>query len=174
MREADFQNCMTRLSHSDYHVRLRAVRELASSGDSRAVPLLLKLLGDFDERDEESKVNRSAAESLSGFGEAALQLTIAALKPDPAFPAKQDNWRRYWAADALRFFKDARAVPTLIECLHAGNPRELVEGAALTLGHLGDRRALEPLRQLQKRLHREDGFVYMAVRLAIQTIEARE
>ena len=116
--------------HKDYHIRYRAVRALGETGDERFVGPLLEALGDFDTRDEESKVNRSAMFALVHIGEVAINPLIKALDKNPQHP--NDGWRRYWVTQTLRIVKDKRAVEPLIRVLE-DDDREAIEGAAEAL-----------------------------------------
>lgn len=158
------------LKQNDYHVRYKAARALGSQRDERAIVALLDALGDFDQRDEESKVNFSATKALAHIGEPAVLPLIMALKPNQSHA--QDEWRRYWVCYALGLLDDQRAVESLIDVLCQESKR-VIEGAALALEKLNDPRAIEPLTHVQATLKPQDGFVHTAVTEALETLRQK-
>jgi HEAT repeat protein len=148
------------LHNPDYHMRLRGVSSLASLHDPRTIDLLIEILGDFDEKDEESKVNRAASAALAHLGEASVLPLIAVV-------AQEGGWKGYWATQALGYIGDKRAVEALIEALQDGDSH-VQEGSVEALGQIGDKRALLPLHQA---LQTAKGYLIVAIREAVQRIE---
>jgi bilin biosynthesis protein len=166
------QNIFEKLSHDlyheDYHVRYKAVRALGKISDERAIEPLLEVLGNFDTKDEENKVNNSASDALIRLGEAAIVPLLEALNKNPQHP--KDGWRRYWVAQTLRRIGDKRAVEPLIRVLE-DDDREAIEGAAEALAELGDKRAIEPLKKaLNKPEVKQRGYTFLAVAKALRQL----
>jgi HEAT repeat protein len=151
------------LHNPDYHKRIGAVYALGNHRSERAIKLLLEHLGEFDPRDEDSKVNRAASVALAHIGEPALNTLIEALREKQGRP--DDRWRRSWVASTLGLMRDTRAVDVLIEFLQHEEIRGTVAEA---LAEIGDRRALEPLLQI---LPQSKDYALIAVRAAIANLQ---
>jgi HEAT repeat protein len=117
------------LSNTEATVRRSAVIILGHIRDTRAVEPLGMML--YDMHDE---VGHAAAESLAGFGAAALEVLSEALEhPEAGI--------RLHALSALSRIKDARVLPLIMQLLH--DPDRLVLKQAIqSLGELGEARAL--------------------------------
>lgn len=97
--------------------------------------------------------------SLEGFGEAASEYLIKALKDE-------DRWVRYLAADALANIGATKAVDALIKLLK--DPEQDVRfAAAASLGKLGDPKALTSLQEVMKN---DNGYVKIAAEEALAMI----
>ncbi len=131
------------LKDSDYRVRYHAAAVLGDIRDPYAIPALLEALGDYDARDESSRVNTCASEALAKIGAPSLAPLLAALPTRPNH--SDDQWRRYWVVDALGMLGNPEAIKPLIALLDDAAMRE---AAAEALGRIGDIRALEPLERL--------------------------
>jgi HEAT repeat protein len=120
------------LRHYEATVRRSAAIVLGHIGDTRAVEALGMAL--YDMHDE---VGRAAAESLAGFGAAALGVLAEALR----HPEAGIRLRAVWAMTKI---KDARVLPLLAEMLH-DHDRLVLKQVIQSLGELRDPRALAAL-----------------------------
>lgn len=161
------RTCITQLKNPDYHIRYRAVFTLGKLNDTRAIPILIEALGDFDKADEESKVNRTAGAALIRYGEQARDALITALAAQPDHP--HDSWRRYWTADTLRFFPSQATTEALIKLLQ-DTDRSAVEGAVESIIQLQVFEALSSLRQLYDQRPFPDGYIYSVLQRAIKML----
>ncbi|MGB3082799.1 MAG: HEAT repeat domain-containing protein [Candidatus Omnitrophota bacterium] len=180
---------LAQLESSDYKVRERAVWALDDIKDTRAVPALVKALGDNAWivryhaarvlgkikdpravpalikalRDNSSRVRENAAEAL---GEIKDPRTVPAL----AKALGDRSWLiREKAAYALGEIGDPMAVPALIKALKDSNVG-VRENAAEALGKIGDPRAIE---QLTRALSDPDKAVQESAQTAIGEIGTR-
>lgn len=159
------------LKSSNWRNRAEAAMRLGSSGQTKAVPALIRALDDDNEQ-----VRLAAVQALRMLRHAAAAEPLArsmeklAQRPQAqpaeyealadalgslgagAVPAllrllgSEEREPRRWAAHALGLTRDSRAVDPLIKRL--ADPRlEVRKSAALALGHIGDRRALAALVQ---------------------------
>ncbi|HEY3999365.1 MAG TPA: HEAT repeat domain-containing protein [Candidatus Xenobia bacterium] len=121
----------TLMADSQPEVRSYAALALGRTGSTDAVEALRRAL-----RDEGPNVRSNAIESLGILGarEAVPDLLDLA--------GSDDFFTVFPAIEALGRIGDERAVPLLIQHLH---DELLAEAAAVALGLIGDRRALEPL-----------------------------
>jgi HEAT repeat protein len=168
--EALFRLHSANVNHPDYHVRIRTATALGQGGDLRAIPLLIDLLGQFDPRDEASRVEVVASAALVRFGKQALDPLIQALAPQSEHP--NDAWRRYWIAVTLGYFRDQRAIAALIDVLQ-DSERDVVEGAAEALARLGADEALGPVQQALSRFKLSDGAIYTTLSQALAILYDR-
>lgn len=169
--EQDKINQLTvQLKHDDYHVRYRAVDSLGKIGNTQAIDLLLEALGDFDIRDEESRVNSHASAALIDIGEPAVSPLIKALARNKR--RRKDGWRRYWVAETLGWMRSEVAVEPLIKVLQ-DDDQEACEGVAEALERIGDERAIEPLRNKLQEFNETDGYIYIAISKALRTLTSK-
>ena len=135
---------------------------------AEAHPELCRLLWNLSQIGVLRRFNGQDLDTLAG----ATGRALAALPPD----ALTDFWhsltcaalpRRIAVAPALRYFKDVRAVPYLLDALNApGSIPELTGLIAACLGRLEDARALPALRTLSQsrdRLAREQARTAIAL-----------
>lgn len=123
---------MTAVESDNRGTRLWAVKRLATTDDARAVLPLLKAMGD-----EDDEIRAIAANGLRGFRPARVMGPLI-----KAFGDKNPDVREH-ALQIIVEFKD-KTIPLLIQAFR--NPNKLVRaGTALTLGNLGDARAISPL-----------------------------
>ncbi len=144
------------LTHYEATVRRSASVVLGRIGDTRAVePLGMTL---YDMHDE---VGRAAAESLAGFGAAAIGVLAEALR----HPEAGIRLRAVWA---LTKIKDARVLPLLAEMLN--DPDRLVLKQVIqSLGELRDPRAVAALTPIAD--NRNDRELSMLAREAIKALQ---
>jgi HEAT repeat protein len=169
--EKRFRTFITKLKNPDYHIRNRAISSLARLNDPRAIPFLLVALGEFDPKDEESKVNISAGSAILHFGEPVAEILIAALQPRP--DELYDGWRRYWVARTLGLIRDPRATQALIAAL-SDTEHRVVSAAAEGLGQIGDAEAISPLEAIEQTHPFPAGYLYTAVKLALERIRQKQ
>jgi HEAT repeat protein len=121
----------------DPHVRCYVAYLLGKIGDHRAVPELIRALGDTDR-----EVREQAALALSNIGKAAIDPLIAELQ--------SDKWQtRYRAVEALGKIADRKVVAPLLQALR--DERDHVRYmAAKGLRDIRDSDAIDPLIALLK------------------------
>jgi len=146
------------LTHYEGTVRRSAAILLGRIRDARAVePLGMAL---YDMHDE---VGRAAAESLAGFGAAALEVLAEALKhPEAGI--------RMHALFALSRIKDARVLPLLAEALK-DHDRLVQKQAIQSFADLGDPRALAALKPIAD--DRSDRELSMLAREAMKALQPK-
>jgi hypothetical protein len=144
----DVNSLLTMLESQDVRVKKAAITSLGKARDRRALPSLIRVLGD-----ENRGIREASVRALGGFGEAAVDPLIGSLgNPD---------WHiRMGSAIALRIIGDPRAVEPLIHALSDEN-RFVRREAAKSLGRIGDPRATEPLMAVM-----EDGDTGVRLRAA--------
>lgn len=144
------------LSNPEGTVRRNAAIILGHIRDTRAVePLGMAL---YDMHDE---VGRAAAESLAGFGAAALGVLSEALQHPEAGIRLHAVW-------ALTKIKDARVLPLLAGRLKDID-RHVLKQVIQSLGELGDRRALAILTPIAD--DRRDRELSMLARQAMKALQ---
>ncbi|CAG0947812.1 partial putative phycocyanin operon protein Z, partial [Anaerolineae bacterium] len=155
------------LSSQDKQIRLQAAKTLGKIADPRTIPSLISVLNDDD-----SRIRKTAADSLVQIGKPAIQALLVALKD-------QNPRTRSRAAYALGQIGDARTIGDLINAMaesgssvgrsaelaliKIGKPAvellinalsssssEICGHAIRALGKIGDGRAVEPLIQVFK------------------------
>jgi hypothetical protein len=156
--------------HADGYVRYKSLVLLTGFGDPRTADQMIEVLGSPNDRLREvayGYFERFPSPALSGrlinalekeqgeFVRPALVRALAALGEDPKIREAllRDVMRgadhfRSTVIEALGDFKRAYAVPRLIEVARLEGP--LQDDAALALGKIGDKRALEVLAGLQR------------------------
>lgn len=170
LTQKELEDWIVRLKHENYQVRYEAARMLGNFGDARAIAPLIEALGDFDKRDDESRVNRNASSSLLRIGEAAIPPLIEALKKDPSH--KEDEWRRYWVTYTLKYF-GGRAVELLTVAL-GNEDSDIAGGAAKILRHPKHKQKSERLDQeLQRYEARKAEYVQKRIERRKQRAESR-
>lgn len=131
---------LRRLESKGHARRLRAIWDLKSSRDARAVSPLAALLNDEDVAfltDERLQQQRAAAIALASFQDArALEPLVALLK-------SSENWEREEIIKALVRLGDERAVEPLAALL--GGRGRVSDAAAAALLYLGDTRGVKVL-----------------------------
>lgn len=120
-------------NEDEVSVKVAAAGALARLREETAVPLLVKELGDADER-----AARTVSEALSAFGTVAVPELLACLNGDTAAAT------RVWAARILGTIGDTRATDDLVARLYDRDDR-LRMAAAEALGGIKDPRALQSL-----------------------------
>ncbi len=127
----EFQWRMAQLDTSLPEVQIRGAKGLGRLGDPRAVGPLLEALGD-----SEYGVGSAVREALVRFGPLAV---------GPAIHELQQRDSRVLVAEVLGQSDDPRVLKPLLYALRRDDNEEVRSRAALGLGHLGDRAAVEPL-----------------------------
>lgn len=146
------------LTHTEGTVRRSAAIVLGRIGDTRAVePLGMTL---YDMHDE---VGHAAAQSLAGFGAAALGVLGEALQHPEAGIRLHAVW-------ALTRIKDARVLPLLTEMLKDPD-RHVLKQVIHSLGELRDPRALPVLTRIAD--DRSDRELSMLAREAIKMLQSK-
>jgi HEAT repeat protein len=150
--------------------RAVAAERLGVIGSSRAVPVLLRVIGNV--KDEDQDVRGAALRAIGRIGDqAALPALIEALEfPDASLPPRiaeiivgfghaavrplvselrnvASDVRRMWAAEILGWLGDPKAAVPLIEALGDINP-EVRAKAAGSLGKLKESRAVDRLLEM--------------------------
>jgi len=127
------------LKDPDPDVRASAARALGSPGNTAAIAPLTAALSD-----PEWRVVDAAVDGLSSLGVAAVPAVLG-IVTDPA----ADTTARYQVSRALALMGRG-ALPALVAALSSPQP-EIQRWAAISLGEIGDPRAVEPLQALEDR-----------------------
>lgn len=168
MSSKSIAEIVAELRSPDYHVQYRAIDALGKLDGPQAMELLIQALGNYDVRDDESRVNRHAMNALIKIGKPAVPLLIEALdQKDTQNP--KDGWKRYWVAETLGWIGEAEALESLMEALEDEN-RGVCEGAAEALGRLGNTLAVTPLERKLATVKHTDGYIYTAVTTALKVL----
>lgn len=127
------------LADADATVRWEAAKALIALGDKRVVPALIALAQGAGASDQ-----RAAAVYALGwlYDSRALAPLLRMLRS-----RREDAQLRGYAAEALAYLGNRRAVPALLAALDDPAP-EVRLWSAFALGELGDRRAVAPLEHL--------------------------
>jgi hypothetical protein len=128
----DVNSLLLMLENGDNRVKVAAIASLGRSRDSRALKILIRLMGD-----ENRNIREASVRALGAFGDEVVGPLIESL-------GEQDWHIRMGSAIALRIIGDSRGVEPLIQALSDEN-RFVRREAAKSLGRIGDGRATEPL-----------------------------
>jgi HEAT repeat protein/beta-lactamase regulating signal transducer with metallopeptidase domain len=133
--DTDFRAWRQALDVDDADMREHAATALGKRGDKRAVPYLIKMLGD-----PSASVREHTATALGELGDSrALEALAKTMHED------KDTRVREHAASALGNLGDSRAYEALLETFENDDDPVVRAHAAYGLGLLGDSRALGPL-----------------------------
>ena len=141
-------------------------RWLSESGEMRAVPALVRLLGSSN-----PEVRISATRALEQLGP-----PIEAKSRLIELMEDESDAVRSWACSAVGHYKDPELLPVLLSLLDDDDWR-VRNGAAMGLGKLGDSRALLALRGALRRSRRSPLRWYLnriALKRAIQMLKNAE
>jgi HEAT repeat protein len=128
------------LQDPDPEARKDAIEALVLMRSPKAIPVLRGILAEGDDDTRRDAISALAALKAQ---EAAPDLTRLLKDPNPNIAGQ--------AATALGDLKHAPAVPVLIEMLKATDDDSRYIEAAISLGKIGDPRALPALRRLAQR-----------------------
>jgi HEAT repeat protein len=137
-REGDVEGLIEALDHTDVQrshlLRGMVIRELGNLEDSAAVPVLIEVFEDEEERGPRI----FAAQALGKFSDARSLAVLRGVMYD------SDRSVRLWTIQGLGVQRDRESVEALIACL-ADENTWIREYAARALGEIGDHRATEHL-----------------------------
>lgn len=150
----DTEKYMRDLRSENITVRNNAVYFLGKKKEKRAVPLLVKLLNDHQQK----KIELSAIKALGEIGDSGSVDALIAVV------GKTDNDIRVATIEALGKIKDPRAVKALVALLENKDVQYI---AIWALGNIGDKRATEPLTKL---LNHQDKYVSYNAAQALKKI----
>lgn len=128
-----FDYFVKQLDAPGFKVRLQAAYILGTLGDKRAVPPLVKTLGDTH-----YAVRGAAAIALGSLGD------LAAVKPLAKLATDEESWVRAEVMKALGKLQASDALPAIFNALDDADWK-VRHQAARALGRIGDPRAILPL-----------------------------
>jgi bilin biosynthesis protein len=144
LSQESFDTLLSILEEEDARRRMAVAQEVgrrARTGETRAIPILIRMLSDAGEY-----VAEAASDALWPLGEVAVTPLVEVLRDRYAAP-----WTHIWAARTLMYIGDPRGVEPMLELVQDPNESLEKRGAiAMYVGYTKDGRAVQPLIDLLK------------------------